>query len=146
MNALPCTCSLKNPACDGNCVYNGKRSLHNELRMLLVNSPQVYNSIALAEFIGPVWDDHKRDAERNNASMIYPKLPPGENFAKDSFWDLFHKKMVWHWAFFGSPAKQSALAEWLRRQREQYMERGNWPPAPITTRRITAVPQVRTGH
>ena len=70
--------------------------------------------------------------------MCLPKLQPGETFARDSFWYLFSKKMVWHWAFYGSPEKQAVIADWLRKQRAKYAQRGNWPPAPITSRRIVA--------
>lgn len=101
--------------------------------------------IGSAELIGTQWEDHRSDAFKEGEKMCLPKLPSGETFAPDSFWYLFARKMVWRWTFFGSPQKQAALAEWLRKQRAHYAQRGNWPPAPITSRRIAAVPQPRTG-
>ena len=114
-----------------------KNPLAIELRQLFPDA-RLRQLIAVAELIGPHWEDHRRTACKEGEKMCLPKLQPGETFARDSFWYLFSKKMIWHWAFYGSPEKQAVIADWLRKQRAKYAQRGNWPPAPITSRRIVA--------
>ena len=120
--------------------------LRTELNALYPHNTRVLHLIGMATLTGPNWDDHRLDAFKEGQKLCLPDKPDGTAFSRNSFWAEFVARRVWWAAFRGSPEKQAQCARWLRQQRINHVNRGNWPPRPLTTRAMAAVPVPRDGR
>ena len=117
--------------------------LHTELKALFAGNLRILHLLDSATLSGPVWEDSRRDAFREGEKIHLPEKPEGTAFSRNSFWSEFVARRVLWAAFLGSPEKQEQCARWLRQQRINHVNRGNWPPKPLCTKAARQVPVPR---
>ena len=73
-----------------------------------------------------------------NAPHLLPPIPPGKDFAKDSFWYKYRHRFTWK--------KHEAAMDWYIEQRDRAaLYKRQFPPVPIFQNIAPAMPQPWNG-